>query len=79
MLSKLISKRYQEIVQKKKDRVVADASRFKCRELTGTASEVELTIRLGVGIPPGLAPAAAPTILLLCEPSPAPLCEPKND
>lgn len=47
-------------------------------KLTGTASEVELTIRLGVGIPPDLAPAAAPTILLLCEPSPALLCEPKN-
>lgn len=47
-------------------------------KLTGTASEVELTIRLGVGIPPGLAPAAAPTTLLPCGPSPAPPCEPKN-
>lgn len=48
-------------------------------KLTGTASEVELTIRLGVGIPPGLAPAVAPTTLLLCGPSPAPPCEPPKN
>lgn len=80
MLSKWISNRYQEIVKKKKkDRMLPTHPDVNTEKLTGTASEVELTIRLGVGIAPGLAPAAAPTILLLCEPSPAPLCEPKND
>lgn len=51
---------------------------LNAENLTGTASEVELTIRLGVGIPPGLPPVAVPTTLLLCGPSPEPPCEPKN-